>query len=70
MRKMPKDEIDRRVREAARILDIEHLLDRKPKLLSGGQRQRVAMGRAIVREPKVFLMVNRFLIWMQNCVCR
>ena len=56
VRKMPKDEIDRRVREAARILDIEHLLDRKPKLLSGGQRQRVAMGRAIVREPKVFLM--------------
>lgn len=56
LRKMPKDEIDRRVREAARILDIEHLLDRKPKLLSGGQRQRVAMGRAIVREPKVFLM--------------
>ena len=51
LRKMPKDEIDRRVREAARILDIEHLLDRKPKLLSGGQRQRVAMGRAIVREP-------------------
>ena len=68
LRKMPKDEIDRRVREAARILDIEHLLDRKPKLLSGGQRQRVAMGRAIVREPKVFL--NRFLIWMRNCVCR
>ena len=56
LRKMPKDEIDKRVREAARILDIEHLLERKPKLLSGGQRQRVAMGRAIVREPKVFLM--------------
>ena len=56
LRKMPKAEIDTRVREAARILDIEHLLDRKPKLLSGGQRQRVAMGRAIVREPKVFLM--------------
>lgn len=56
LRKTPKDEIDRRVKEAARILDIEHLLDRKPKLLSGGQRQRVAMGRAIVREPKVFLM--------------
>ena len=56
LRKTPKDEIDKRVREAARILDIEHLLDRKPKLLSGGQRQRVAMGRAIVREPKVFLM--------------
>ena len=56
LRKMPKAEIDKRVREAARILDIEHLLDRKPKLLSGGQKQRVAMGRAIVREPKVFLM--------------
>ncbi len=56
LRKTPKEEIDKRVREAARILDIEHLLDRKPKALSGGQRQRVAMGRAIVREPKVFLM--------------
>ena len=54
--KTPKDEIKRRVEEAARILDISHLLDRKPKALSGGQRQRVAMGRAIVREPKVFLM--------------
>ncbi|MDR2752243.1 MAG: sn-glycerol-3-phosphate ABC transporter ATP-binding protein UgpC [Clostridiales bacterium] len=56
LRKTPKAEIDRRVHEAAKILDIEHLLDRKPKALSGGQRQRVAMGRAIVREPKVFLM--------------
>jgi len=56
LRKTPKDEINRRVHEAARILDIDHLLDRKPKALSGGQRQRVAMGRAIVREPKVFLM--------------
>ena len=56
LRKMPKDEIKKRVHEAARILDIEHLLDRKPKALSGGQRQRVALGRAIVREPKVFLM--------------
>ncbi len=56
LRKTPKDEIDRRVREAAKILDIAHLLDRRPKALSGGQRQRVAMGRAIVREPKVFLM--------------
>lgn len=56
IRKTPKDEIKRRVTEAAKILDIEHLLDRKPKALSGGQRQRVAMGRAIVREPKVFLM--------------
>jgi multiple sugar transport system ATP-binding protein len=56
LRKTPKDEIDRRVREAGRILGIEHLLDRKPKQLSGGQRQRVAVGRAIVREPNVFLM--------------
>ena len=56
LRKTPKDEIDRLVHEAARILDLEHLLDRKPKALSGGQRQRVAMGRAIVRDPKVFLM--------------
>ncbi len=56
LRKTPKDEINRRVVEAAKILDIEHLLERKPKALSGGQRQRVALGRAIVREPKVFLM--------------
>ncbi len=56
LRKVPKDEIDKAVHEAARILDIEHLLDRKPAALSGGQRQRVAMGRAIVRSPKVFLM--------------
>ncbi|MCX7841707.1 MAG: sn-glycerol-3-phosphate ABC transporter ATP-binding protein UgpC [Clostridia bacterium] len=55
LRKVPKDEIKRKVLEAAKILDIEHLLDRKPKALSGGQRQRVAVGRAIVREPKVFL---------------
>ena len=56
LRKVPKDHIDKLVHEAARILDLEHLLDRKPKALSGGQRQRVAMGRAIVRKPKVFLM--------------
>ncbi|HBM74744.1 MAG TPA: sugar ABC transporter ATP-binding protein [Clostridiaceae bacterium] len=56
LRKTPKPEIDKRVKEAAKILGIEHLLDRKPKALSGGQRQRVALGRAIVREPKVFLM--------------
>ncbi|HEY8417585.1 MAG TPA: sn-glycerol-3-phosphate ABC transporter ATP-binding protein UgpC [Limnochordales bacterium] len=56
LRKFPKHEIDRRVREAARMLGIENLLDRKPKQLSGGQRQRVAVGRAIVREPAAFLM--------------
>ena len=54
--KTPKEEIKRRVEEAARILDITHLLDRKPKALSGGQKQRVALGRAIVRNPKVFLL--------------
>lgn len=55
LRKTPKDEIKKRVNDAAQILDITHLLDRKPRQLSGGQRQRVAVGRAIVREPKVFL---------------
>ncbi|RGY97507.1 sn-glycerol-3-phosphate ABC transporter ATP-binding protein UgpC [Clostridium sp. AM58-1XD] len=56
LRHIPKVQIDQMVREAAKILDLERLLDRKPKALSGGQRQRVAMGRAIVRKPKVFLM--------------
>ena len=56
LKKTPKDEIDRRVKEAAEILDITQYLDRKPKALSGGQRQRVAIGRAIVRDPSVFLM--------------
>ena len=56
LRKVPKDEIDRKVKEAAKILDLEKLLDRKPKAMSGGQRQRVALGRAIVRSPQVFLL--------------
>ena len=56
LRKVPKEEIEKKVHAAAKILDLDKLLDRKPKALSGGQRQRVAMGRAIVREPKVFLM--------------
>jgi multiple sugar transport system ATP-binding protein len=56
LRKMKKDDIERRVKEAAEILGLERFLDRKPKALSGGQRQRVALGRAIVREPSVFLM--------------
>lgn len=56
LRKFPKDEIDRRVKEAAKIFGLEEYLKRKPKALSGGQRQRVALGRAIVRDAKVFLM--------------
>ena len=56
LRKTPKEEIKRRVEQAAKILDIGHLLDRKPKALSGGQKQRVALGRAIVRQPQVFLL--------------
>ncbi len=56
LRKLPKDEIDNKVREAAKTLEIDELLERKPKALSGGQRQRVAMGRAIVRSPQAFLM--------------
>jgi len=56
MRKLPKNEIERRVKEVAKLLRISHLLDRKPKQLSGGERQRVALGRAIVRNPSVFLM--------------
>ena len=56
LRKLPKDEIDKKVKDAAKTLEIDELLDRKPKALSGGQRQRVAMGRAIVRSPQAFLM--------------
>src|SRR5205807_4734609 len=56
LKKVAKEEVDRRVKEAARVLDLEPWLGRKPRNLSGGQRQRVAMGRAIVREPQAFLM--------------
>jgi multiple sugar transport system ATP-binding protein len=56
MRRTPSGDIDRKIREAARILDIEHLLERRPRELSGGQQQRVALGRALVRDPKAFLM--------------
>ena len=70
LRKVPKDEIKAKVEEAARILDLEKLLDRKPKALSGGQRQRVAMGRAIVRNPKVFLMMSLYQTLMQSFVYR
>jgi multiple sugar transport system ATP-binding protein len=56
MRRLPKEEIDRKVRDAAKVLDITHLLERRPRELSGGQQQRVALGRALVRDPAVFLM--------------
>src|SRR6187399_2765596 len=56
IRRLPSNEIDRKVREAARVLDMTHLLERKPRELSGGQQQRVALGRALVREPRAFLM--------------
>src|SRR6185312_5888336 len=56
MRKLPRDEIDKKVKDAARVLDMTHLLERKPRELSGGQQQRVALGRALVREPSAFLM--------------
>ena len=56
MRRLPREEIDRKVREAARVLDMTHLLERRPRELSGGQQQRVALGRALVRDPQVFLM--------------
>jgi len=62
--------IDRKVREAAKVLDIEHLLDRLPRELSGGQQQRVALGRAMVRNPAAFLMDEPLSTWMPSCGCR
>ena len=70
LRKMPKEEIKRRVEEAARILGIEEYLARRPKALSGGQRQRVALGRAIVRDPKVFLLDEPLSNLDASCVHR
>lgn len=70
LRKTPKDEIDRKVHEAAKVLDIEHLLNRKPKQLSGGQRQRVALGRAMVRDRRYSCSMSRCPIWMPSCALR
>jgi len=68
--KTAKQIVDQKVRDAAEILQITELLERKPKELSGGQRQRVAIGRAIVRDPKFFFSMNHSLISMQNLECR
>ena len=69
-RNTPKPEIDRRIAAAAKALEIEPFLERKPRQLSGGQRQRVAMGRAIVREPPPTCSTSRFPISMPSCGCR
>ena len=70
LRKVPRPEVRSRVREVARILDIENLLERKPRQLSGGQRQRAALGRAIVREPVVFLFDEPLSTWMPSSECK
>ena len=70
LRKVPKEKIDKQVHEAAKILDIEHLLDRKPKALSGGQRQRVAMGRASFVSLRYSLWTSLFQTWMLSSVFR
>ena len=62
------EEVEQRVKEAADRLELESMMDRLPKQLSGGQRQRVALGRALVRHPKVFLLMSRSRIWTPNCV--
>ena len=66
MRKTPRHVIEERIADTAQLLNIQELLDRKPKDLSGGQRQRVAMGRAMVRKPKLFSLMNRFPTWTRN----
>ena len=70
LRKTPKDEIKRRVEEAARVLGIDHLLNRKPKALSGGQRQRVALGRAMSVSRRSSCSTNRCPTWTLSCACR
>jgi multiple sugar transport system ATP-binding protein len=67
MRKVPKPERKKRIDEVAAMLQIEHLLGRRPRQLSGGQRQRVAMGRALARQPQLFCLTNRCPTWTPSC---